>query len=180
MIRNKEFVIELSIHAAKSAVAVIIALVLVNIFQNKIVGISKDLRLQKQASFTLEKRSQTIRQLQNDFKLIGEGEKFLETSRPDVDNVVDFKAALESAANRQAMPAVVEFSQPSADQSTIDYMLTFSSGAVPLIGFLKYFETMPYLTAVRAIDIRAEQGGSIESTARVNLRGRVYTKPLAN
>ena len=179
MFRSKEFIIEILINLLKSAVAVVVAIILINFLKTKIVNISSSLAMQKQSAYALERRSQTIRQLRTDFESVGEGESYLYSARPDADNVVDFKAALDSIANRQSLQSLVSFALPAPDQTTIDYSVDLSAGASTLINYLKYFEKLPYLTGINSLDIRADQNYSWESSARVGIKARLYTKPVS-
>jgi hypothetical protein len=180
MFRNKEFIIEILIQIVKSALAITLAFIIVNIFKAKIINISETLNSQKQAAFALERRGQTIRQLQEDFKIIGNGERMLSLASPDADNVVEFKSALEGVANRQSLQSVVEFSLPAPDQKSIDYSVSLSAGTNSLITYLKYFESLPYLTGINSIEIRSGDNSTWESSPVVNIRGKVFTKPITN
>lgn len=178
MFRNKELIYQISMMALKAGIAVVIAVICVNYFQDKIVEITSSLRTQKRAAFALQRRSETVRQLQNEFKNVGPVEAYLAAASPEADSVVDFKAALESLAGRQSLPSTVDFSLPSYDQTTIDYVVSLSTGAASLTQYLKNFEKIPYLTGIKGVSINSNQDSSWENASRIILSGRLFTTPL--
>ncbi len=179
MFSKKDFILKILKQIIKAGVAVGLALAVIYVCKARIVTITNSLGEQRVAAFVLEKKSQTIRQLQSDFKLVGGADKIIASAKPPSDNLADFQAALESAANRNSLSGNVVFVPPSPDKTSVDYSVSLGGNIITLIAYLRDFESLSYFTALSAAQLRP-QSGNWENNSAITLNGRVYTKPVSD
>lgn len=163
----------------RATLAMVLALSIVLFFKGEILQISKSISEQKRTAFILERRSQTIRQLEQDLKVIKNNETLISFSMPSADNVVDFKASLDSIANRLSLQQSVTFGMPLQDQKSIDYSISLTANAVTFLSYLEEFEKLPYLTKITSIDYKPLVG-SWENSSLITLKAQVFTKPVSD
>ena len=152
--------------------AAVVAAIIVVFSGQQIVKISNSLAEQRATAFILEKRSETITQLKEDFKLVGDADKKIENAFPPADNVLEFVAALETLANQNGVSQGLSFSAPV--EGSVDYTIAIGGHIFILINYLKNFEKIPYFSAISSVSLNAP--GGWEGNSTISLKAKVYTR----
>ncbi len=173
MFNRKQLIFSILRILAKAGIAVVVAAVVVGFSSRQISKISDSLAEQRAAVFTLERRNETVSQIREDFKIIGNADVKIETAFPSRDNIIEFVTALERAASQNAVQQSLSFGVPIAN--SIDYGINLTSNINTLISYLKTHEKLPYFTAVLSIGFNAPSGGW-ENNASVSMRAMVYAR----
>lgn len=181
MFKEKELILIISRNLLKSAITAIIAVFVVLFLSGQISKISESIVKNKRTAFILEKRNETISNLRNDLKLIGDNERKIEDAMPPVDNILDFVAALENLASQNSLQQSLKFGTPSqvvAGQiSSIDYYITLNNGnTATLLNYLKRFERLPYVTGISTINLQALTARGWEDNSSVSIQGKIYVR----
>lgn len=160
----------------KALVAIVLALIVITTFKGKITKISQSIAEQKVTTYVLEKRKQTIAELRLNFGMVDQlATKKLEEAEPPIDDLAEFKAALTSLANRHSLSQTAEFAAPT-EVSNVNYTISLAANSVTLLGYLKDFEALPFLTAISAIDLRTTSG-NWASDSTITIQAKLHTRP---
>lgn len=158
---------------AKAAAAVILASLACVFLAAKIDKVSRSLQQQRILTLVMEKRSETLSKLKDDFKITGGAEEKINDALPPADNILDFVAALEALAKDNSVVQILSFESPS--NLTINYGINISGNVDSLINYLKDFEKLPYFTGVSGLNLTAPNG-DWRSNSSATLAAKVYTK----
>lgn len=169
---SKYLLLTISKYALRAVIPAIIAVFMITFLKEKIILISRSVVEQRTLSMVLERRSETLSKLKNDFDAVGEVDEKIKGAMPPADNILDFVAALESMASKHSIQQSLNFNTPS--DSSIDYSINLSGNVFALISYLKDFEKLPYLTGVNSVNI-VSQGDWTDSSS-VYLAAKLYIK----
>lgn len=185
LFNNKKAVAKVILRqVAKASVAVIIAMLVIGVFSNKIAAIQQSLTTKRQLSYLLESQVRTTEDLKSAAKLLGNNDKRIETSLPPSENILDFVAILETLANQNSLQQTLKFETPTTyvepasglELQKINYNATINGNVFTLINYLRGFEKLPYMTRVRAVGVTSTIDKGWEKEATVNISAEVYTK----
>ncbi len=173
MFNKKQLILTILKILAKAGIAVVVAAVVMGFSSRQISKISDSLAEQRAAAFTLERRNETVSQIRDDFKIIGNADAKIAAAFPSRDNIIEFVTALEGVASQNAVQQSLSFGVPVAN--SVDYGINLTANINTLISYLKTFEKLPYFTAVLSIGLNSPSGGW-ENNSSVSMRAKVYAK----
>ena len=173
MFNKKQLIFSILRILAKAGIAVVVAAVVVGFSSRQISKISDSLAEQRAAVFTLERRNETVSQIREDFKIIGNADAKIEAAFPSRDNIIEFVTALERTASQNAVQQSLSFGVPV--NNSIDYGINLTANINTLINYLKTFEKLSYFTAVSSVNLSASSAGW-ESNSSISMRAKVYAK----
>lgn len=184
MFKRRQLTLKIFKNLLRAGIAVAIAAIIVFIASQQISKISNSIQQKKTLSYILEKRTETISALKNDFEAVGEADKRIETALPATDNILDFVATLESLAAETSVQQSLKFGNPvpaglgsgNLNISTIDYNLTLTGNVLILINYLKKFETLPYFSGISSISIASRTDKGWEGDSTIGITAKLYTK----
>lgn len=180
MLKERELILTIGRNLLKAAATAIAAVFLVLFLSGQISKISESIVKNKRTTFLLEKRTETLSELRNNLKIIGDNEKKIEEAMPPVDNILDFVAALEAVASENSLQQSLKFGTPvqvTAGQIySIDYYVTLNGNVVTLLNYLKRFEQLPYVTGISRINLQASTPRGWEDDSSVSIQGKLYVR----
>lgn len=174
MFNRKQLIIKILKNLLKAGVAVLVAVIVIFFSGRQISKISQTVSEQRISAFILEKRSETIFQLRDGFKVIGNADKKIEESLPLAENILGFVAGLENLASQNSVQQILSFSVPA--DKVIDYNINLSANISVLINYLKNFEKLPYFTGISSINLSASSVGGWEENSAVSLKAKVFIR----
>lgn len=174
MFSKKQLIIKILKNLLKAGVAVAVAIIVIFFTGRQISKISQTINEQRISAFILEKRSETISQLKEGFRVIGSADKKIEESLPPAENILGFVAALENLASQNSIQQILNFSAPA--EKIIDYNINLSANISVLINFLKNFEKIPYFTGISSINLSASPVGGWEENSAVSLKAKFFIR----
>lgn len=154
--------------------AAVAAAVVIFFSSSQISKISQTIREQRISAFVLEKRSETIFQLREGFRVIGDADKKIEEALPPAENILGFVAGMENLASQNSVQQILSFSV-LADK-IIDYNINLNVNISSLINYLKNFEKLPYFTGISSINLSASSVGGWEENSAVSLRAKFFIR----
>jgi len=172
MFNKKQLILTIFKISLKAVIATVIAIIIIVFSSQQISKISNSLKEQRTAAFILEKKTETISQLREDFNLVDEADRKISDAFPPADNILGFVTSLENLASQNGLQQTISFGTPA--DSSIDYNLTLNANIFTLINYLKNFEKLPYFTGISSINLNAPSGWEGNST--ISIRAKVYTK----
>jgi len=174
MFNKKQLIIKILKNLLKAGVAVAVAAVVVFFAGKQISEISQTIREQRISAFVLEKRNETIFQLREGFKVIGDANTKIEESLPLAENILGFVVSLENLANQNSVQQILNFSAPIG--KSIDYNINLNANISSLINYLKNFEKLPYFTGISSFNLSAPSVGGWEGDSAIFLKAKVFIR----
>ncbi|MEK7149896.1 MAG: hypothetical protein AAB757_02920 [Patescibacteria group bacterium] len=183
MFNKKQIIVIVSKHLVKAALAAVIASVIIFIISGQISKIGNSLSEKRKLSLILQKRSETTEKIRENFKIIGDNEQKIKNSLPRTDNILDFIAALESLASKNAVQQSYRFGVPTVfinqnnlNVASIDYNLNLTGNIVILINYLKDFENLPYFTGISSISVSSPPDRGWEANSSISIQAKLYAR----
>lgn len=179
---KKKIILNVLNQLLKSAVAIIIASVIVFITSGQITKTSDSLAQKKQLAAIISRRTETISKIRADLKLIGDNQQKIINSLPPADNIIDFIDTLTNIVNKNSLQFTYSFGTPSPylNQNnfsvwSVDYSLKISGGLTNFISYLKDFEKINYFTTINSIYLAAPTTGW-ENNTSFTMSAKLYAK----
>lgn len=167
-------------------VAIVLAIIIIFFFSNRISKVSNSLAEKKKISFILEKRNSNLEKIKEGFSALEEsafdGKNIIEEALPPINNILGFTSALKDLASQNSLQQSLKFSSPIPLQEvgkiniySIDYAITLNGGISSLINYLKSFEKMPYFSGISEITLNAPPTGW-ESNSSILMKAKLYAQ----
>lgn len=177
MLNKRQLIFSVSKYLIRGGIAIVLAVVLVMFFGSRIAKISNSISEQRLTASILDRRQETIAQLQKDFEIIGNADQKIAKAFPPVDNVLEFAAALDNLAGQNSIQQKVNFDNPSEDELSINYVISFDSNIFNLKNYLKGFELLPYFTAISSLELQSSTDSNWDSDSLISFKATVYSQP---
>jgi hypothetical protein len=178
MFNKKQLIAMILQNLLKITLAAAISILIIFFTGKQISKIGESLAEKRTLAFILEKRSETMVKLREDFKKVEAGQKKIKNAIPPVNNILGFVDALESLGKKHPIEQSLKFNVPvpAGDELyRIDYNLSLKANISTLIDYLKSFEKMPYFTGINTISLSAGASGW-ENDSSVSMQAKLYVK----
>lgn len=186
MINKKQLLISIAKDVLKSAVFVIIAIVVVIFAEKKIVKIADSLQEKIVLGSVLDKSNETSLKLREDFKIVGEKDKKIQAAFILADNILEFVGILESLAKQHSLTQTVKFSSPvpvpnqsgNLNLASIDYNIVLNGNVSTLASYIKDFEKLPYFSGISSITLNATPAQGWNDNSSIFIQAKLYVKDI--
>ncbi len=179
---NKKILIKtISLHVAKSLIAVVLASLAILFFSWQFDKINTILTEKRKLSYVLEKRSETATLLKKNFSQFDTPEKDIEEAFPPVDDILPFVTVLETTAKNVGLYHTAQFGNLASFASEplkiarVDFTISATGNIKTFTRYLEEFEALRYFTGIRSFTMSAGSEGW-NSDARITATAVLYVK----